>query len=198
MAGRQLRGQGAGQADKGGLGGGIGHLAAGAALAPDGGDVHDAALMGVEHGGQHRAAGVERSVYVHGEKLVPALVRQLLKQGLACDASVVHQQGHGAEGLLHPTHHGLHLLPLRHVRLTRHHPTALGGQLRRQLLGLVLPHAVADANRPAPTRQLCGHGSPDASGRPCDQCDLLHIFRPPPVDLLNSIANFTFTRKKTD
>ena len=87
--------------------------------------------MGVEHGGQHRLNGVVRAVHVGGEIPVPHLVGHVLKQRLSRHAGVVHQQRHRAPFLLNGPHHGLHLLPLGHVRLIRHD----GMTLRRQLGG---------------------------------------------------------------
>ena len=131
VGGGQLCRQRPGQADEGRLGAGIGDLAAGAPLAPDGGDVENTALMGVEHGGQHRLNGVVRAVHVGGEIPVPHLVGHVLKQRRSRHAGVVHQQRHRAPFLLNGPHHGLHLLPLGHVRLIRHN----GMTLRRQLGG---------------------------------------------------------------
>ena len=132
VGGGQLCRQRPGQADEGRLGAGIGDLAAGAPQSPDGGGVDDAPLVVVQHGGQHRLNGVVGAVYVDGEVAVPQLIGDVLKQGLSRHTGVVHQQRYRAEGILHLPDHGIHLFPAGHIRLHRHHPAALPGELFHQ------------------------------------------------------------------
>ena len=164
VGGGQLHGQGAGQTDQRRLGAGVCHLTAGAPLTPDGGNVHDAACVLVEHVGQHRLDGVERAVHIDGEVPVPQLRGDVLEQGLTRHTGVVHQQRYRAEGFLHLPHHGCHLVLLRHVGLDHHGPAALCRQLLQQRPGAVLPDPIVDAYGPALPGQLRRHGPPDAPG----------------------------------
>ncbi len=133
-----------------------------------------AAIMGVEHGGQHGLDGVERAVHVDAEVAMPQVVGDVLEQGLAGHAGVVHQQGHRAEGVLQAADHIVDLGAVRHVGPQGQGAAAGGGELGHQTVGAVLPDAVIHAHGVAVGGQLTGHGAADAAGSAGDQRDLFH------------------------
>ena len=128
---------------------------------------------------------------------MPQLVGDILKQGLSGHPGVIHQQRHGAKGVLHPVYHVVDLLSAGHVGLRRHHPAARRRQLHRQCVGAVLPLPVVDADGIALRRQLSRHGAADAPGRAGNQCDPLHILTISLRVFADSITNFRPDSKKS-
>ena len=195
--GGKLRRQRPGQRDHRALGGGIRHLAAGTPQPPDGRDVHDAALVLPQHGGQHRLHRVVRAVHIDGEIPMPHLVGGVLKQSLSRHAGVVHQQRYLAEFPLDPAHHLVHLRPIRHVRLHGDGASARRPYLLHQCGGAVLPLPVVDAHGVALRRQTARHCPPDTAGGAGHQRDFLHGIIPFSQILPVSIANFRGKGKKS-
>ena len=138
----------------------------------------------MQHPGQHGLDGVERAIHVDGEVSVPQLVADVLKQRLSRHTSVVHQQRHGTEGVLHLPHHVVDLLPDGHVGLHGHGPLSRRRQLLHQRVSTVLPFPIVDADGVARRCQLPHRGASDAAGGARHQCDLFHVAPSPCVVLL--------------
>ena len=111
--------------------------------------------------GQHRLDGIFGAADVNGEKAVPGLVVHVLKQALAGNAGVVHQQRHGAQFPLHGAYHGLHGAPAGHVCLHGDGVLAPAAQLLRQVLGLLAVLTIVDAHGIALSGQFPGDGPAD-------------------------------------
>ena len=104
--GSELPGQGPGEGVDGALGGAVGHLAGGAAEAPDGGDVQDFSPAGGHHVRHEGVAGVVEGGQVDPEKGVPFLRRHLRQQADPGNGGVVDQDVHGAEAAAEGLHKG--------------------------------------------------------------------------------------------
>ena len=172
--GRKLRREGAGEADDGVLGGGIGDLAGRAVAAPDGGHVDDAAGMLVQHVGQHRLDRVVAAAQVHRKDAVPGGPVDVLKKLLFGDARVVDEQRDLPELLFRARDHGLHGLGIGHVRL---YPDGVGpshAELFAQRLGQIRALDAVEADGIARPGQRLGAGRADPAGRAGDKRDLPH------------------------
>lgn len=78
--GGYLLGQGLGKGDYRPLGGGVGHLAGPAHLAPHGGDSDDPSGVAVNHVGEHGSGRVEYAAGVHRQQPCPLGVGDILEQ----------------------------------------------------------------------------------------------------------------------
>ena len=165
----------ASERDERGFCGGVRHLAACAAQPPHGRDVHDTARVLTEHRRQDGLDGVERAVDVHAEIAPPHLLRHVLKKRLPRDARVVHKKAHRAERILHAAHHILYLRAVGNVRLKRSGTQSLGGKLRHERVGAVLPDVIVYGNGIALMGKTARRRAADAAARAGDKCDLFHF-----------------------
>ena len=86
-----------GQADDTGFDSGIVHLTGGAADAPHGGHIHDAACLLADHVGQGCPAAVKDAREVHAHHGVPVLIGDVGKELLLGNTGVVDEDIQGAE-----------------------------------------------------------------------------------------------------
>ena len=147
--GGQFHSQRPGQGDDTRLCAGVSHLAACPPLAPDGGNIYDAAPFFRDHVGEGRLDGVPGAAQIYRQIPVPHLVSGVLKQPLTRHTGVVYHQLYRAEGLAQLPDHLGHGSAVRDIGLEHGGMTARCRQFLHQLPGLVRPIQVVDAYSPA-------------------------------------------------
>lgn len=179
-AGGQLRRQRPGQADDGRLGGGVGHLAAGAPLAPDGGDVHNAAPHAR---GAWRAAppGWCRRLRPHSRRKTRASAHPSGPEtgtGPRCPRYL--PAGRRARRCPPPCRTISSTSSRRDTSAGRSWPGSPPPvSARRQLLRLVPAHPVADGHGPARCASSAATARPIPRDAPVTNAIFSIIFRPP-------------------
>ena len=80
-----------------------------------------------------------------------------------------------AERILHAAHHILYLRAVGNVRLKRGGAQSLGGKLRHERVGAVLPDVIVYGNGIALMGKTARRRAADAAARAGDKCDLFHF-----------------------
>ncbi len=142
-------------------------LAASAAEAPDGGDVHDGAALFPQHRGQRPLTAVIDAPDVDGEHPLPVLRPAVLKQADLLNAGVVDEDGYLPERRFHDIEHRVHGYSVRDVGL--HGGTAA---FRGDGLGLFPAGLVIHRDGVSLRRKLPADGGSDAATPAGDEHDL--------------------------
>ena len=129
----------------------------------------------MEHRRQNGLDGVERAVDIHAEIAPPHLLRHVLKERLTRNARVIHKEAHMAERILHAAYHVLHLRAVGNVRPKRGGAQSLGGELRHERVGAVLPDMIVYGNGIALVGETARRRAADAAARAGDKCNLFHF-----------------------
>ena len=162
--------------DEPALAGGVHRFEGTAGDAPDGGDVHDGALMSAEHQGDRGPHGEERAAEIDIHHAVPFRCRRFLKEAGGIDSGVIDETVRRAERAVRPGEE------LRHERFVRdiagdgeHLRIRQGTERRLRAKKRAVRVPAGDDDPPAAGRcEPEGAGASDAARASGDENSLLH------------------------
>ena len=162
-------GDGLGQADEGGLGGGVVGLAGVAGDAHDGGHVDDAAASLADHEGQDGPGAEESAAEIHVEGVVPFGGSHAHEESIIADSRVIDENINAIPLLTDGGDHLLYLGFVGNVGLKGEGLAALGRDFIHELVSEGFAGVVVDGDFDAFGGESEGYGASDAAGGAGDE-----------------------------